>query len=81
MNLDQTFDKLLGKDDLSAASQQATERRSAIRKISFVNVFEFSVTFNVQVTKAGVIVNVPVTIGKSDSADPPNASKLERFGN
>ncbi len=81
VNPDQTFDKLLGKDDLSAAFATSYGTKISDPE-NFVceNVFQFSVTFNVQVTKAGVIVNVPVTIGKSNSANSTKRFKISGLG-
>ncbi len=74
VNPKDAFDKLLGKDDLESAFTTAYGS-DMDNPENFVceNVFQFSVTFHVQVTDTTstppALVNVPVTIGKSDSKD------------
>lgn len=75
INPDVTFDKLLAKDDLSGAFASFSTSLSSPENFICENVFQFSVTFNVQVSKpssvagsANTVVNVPVTIGQNNSA-------------
>ena len=75
INPDVAFQNLLGKDDLSAAFSPYAASLSDPGNFICENVFQFSVTFNVQVTRpatttggTSTIVNVPVTIGKNSSA-------------
>lgn len=75
INPDEAFKDLLGKDDLSAAFTPYATKISNPGNFICENVFQFSVTFNVQVTRpaaaaggAATIVNVPVTIGKNSPA-------------
>jgi len=86
VNPDDTFEKLLGETDtstdkgLDSVFSATTFAQDLENPTNFVceNVFQFSVTFNVQVTRAGgaggttTVVNVPVTIGKNNSAQKFN---------
>ena len=79
INPDETFKDLLGKDDLQTAFSAKATRLADPTNFICENVFQFSVTFNVQVTKpaattgaAATIVNVPVVIG-------PNANSAKKF--
>ncbi len=83
INPDVTFEKLLGKDDLSGAFGTFSTSLSDPENFICENVFQFSVTFNVQVTKAAAgtgttstVVNVPVTIGPNNSAKKLKISGL-----
>jgi hypothetical protein len=61
VNPDVTFSSLLGKNELASSFSMVTDPESFVCE----NVFQFSVTFNVQVptTTAGVFENRQITIG------------------
>ncbi len=67
----ETFDKLLGKDNLETAFGSVTG--SLNDPINFVceNIFQFTITFHVQVTQTvgavTTVINVPITVGQSSS--------------
>ncbi|MEO5916104.1 MAG: prepilin-type N-terminal cleavage/methylation domain-containing protein [Luteolibacter sp.] len=84
INPDVTFDKLLGKDDLSSAFTNYNTKLSDPENFICENVFQFSVTFNVQVTQVtgttSKVVNVPVTIGKKDAENSTKRFKISGLG-
>ncbi|MES2660494.1 MAG: prepilin-type N-terminal cleavage/methylation domain-containing protein [Verrucomicrobiota bacterium] len=88
INPDETFEDLLGKDDLSQAFQPKESTLSDPENFICENVFQFSVTFNVQVTQVSgagasattTVVNVPVTIGDNSSKNSTKKFKLSGLG-
>ncbi len=63
-----TFDKLLGKTDLSAAFSGFNSELSDPKFFVCENIYQFTITFHVQVTDPAQtvpLVNVPVTLGQS----------------
>jgi prepilin-type N-terminal cleavage/methylation domain-containing protein len=83
VNPDETFQNLLGTQNLDqafAAYEAALPSSSKLTDSSnFVceNVFQFTVTFHVQVTDAsGVVSNIPVTVGTSDAAEKAKTFKF-----
>jgi hypothetical protein len=65
---DVTFEKLLGKPDLTAAFANFATEFSDPKYFVCENIYQFTVTFHVQVsdsTKTPPLVNIPVTMGKS----------------
>lgn len=81
INPDVTFEHLLGKDDLEAA-YAATPGADIDSQNNYIceNVFQFTVTFHVQVTQtagnASRLVTVPVTIGKTSGGNIANTFKV-----
>jgi prepilin-type N-terminal cleavage/methylation domain-containing protein len=86
VNPDKTFENLLGQEKLSDAFNVYDKAISDPENFVCENVFQFSVTFNVQVTRASTggnpatIFNVPVTIGKSNSANSTKRFKITGLG-
>ena len=80
VNPDETFDKLLGKPDLTTAFTSFANEVSDPENFVCENVFQFSVTFNVQVSQVSgattSLVNVPVTVGPNSGG---NSSKKFRI--
>jgi prepilin-type N-terminal cleavage/methylation domain-containing protein len=65
---DVTFEKLLGKPDLTAAFANFATEFSDPKYFVCENIYQFTVTFHVQVsdsTKTPPLANIPVTMGKS----------------
>lgn len=81
INPDVTFEHLLGKNDLEAA-YAATPGADIDSQNNYIceNVFQFTITFHVQVTQttgnASRLVTVPVTIGKSSGGHIANTFKI-----
>lgn len=80
LNPDETFNKLLGKEDLVTAYSSYQNTISDSKNFVCENVFQFSVTFHVQVTRtvSGVqsVTHVPVTIGQSNSSQMTKTFKI-----
>ncbi len=78
VNPDQTFAELLGKKDLKSAFSAFKAQVSDPENFICENVFQFSLTFHVQVTETTgsttTVKDVPITVGKSSSGN--NASKF-----
>ena len=84
-----TFDNLLGKTDLEDAFESGTywSKLDDVENFVCENVYQFSVTFHVEVTKAGsgpnsvpTVVTVPVTIGNSSSGQVTKSFKIKGTG-
>ena len=87
VNPDDTFEKLLGKPDLTAAFSTYSTQLSQPKNFVCENVYQFSITFKVEVTTTpasgttpATIVNVPVTIGKTSSGQTANSFKINGKG-
>lgn len=86
VNPDDTFDDLLGKDDLE--TEFASYRSELKQPKNFVceNLFQFSLTFHVQVSKKdanGVVTSVetvPVTVGQSSGGQTTKEFKVNGTG-
>ena len=69
VNPDETFDELLGEPDLVDAFSSYSTKLSNVENFVCENVFQFTVTFHVQVTKTtstgSTVIQVPVTVGQS----------------
>lgn len=81
INPDVTFEHLLGKDDLESA-YAATPGADINSNNNYIceNVFQFTVTFHVQVTQItggnSRLVNVPVTIGRTSGGNITSSFKV-----
>lgn len=84
VNPDQTFRDLLGKTDLSNAFSSYATTISKPENFVCENVFQFSVTFNVQVNRLSgtttTVINLPVTIGKTDTVNSTKRFKISGLG-
>lgn len=80
VNPDETFAQLLGKEDLVAAFSSFATSIGDSENFVCENVFQFTVTFHMQVTQgtgaSATIVNVPVTIGQSNTAQTTKSFKI-----
>lgn len=84
VNPDQTFKDLLGQPNLITAFNQYSTRVSNPENFVCENVFQFSVTFNVQVSKptgtgssaTTTLVNVPVTVGPNGGGNSSKAFRI-----
>ncbi|RYD36036.1 MAG: hypothetical protein EOP85_18550 [Verrucomicrobiaceae bacterium] len=71
VNPDETFDDLLAREDLETAFRTYDAELSSPENFVCENVFQFSVTFHIQVTQKNAsgdvtgVVMVPVTVGKN----------------
>ncbi len=83
---DVTFEKLLGKEDLEAEFSTFESELDAPENFVCENVFQFSVTFHVQVglkdDTSGEItqVNVPITVGQENSGQTTKKFKISGTG-
>lgn len=87
VNPNDTFEQLLGKPDLTAAFSTFATQLSQPKNFVCENVYQFSITFKVEVTTTpasgttpATIVNVPVTIGKTSSGQTANSFKINGKG-
>jgi len=86
VNPDDTFQELLGKDDLPAAFQQYENELTKQENFVCENIYQFTVTFHIQVTKAGIsgaaptIVDVPVTVGDGGTGRVSESFKIMGSG-
>ncbi len=87
VNPDSTFRDLLGKPDLTTAFSTYSTQLSDPKNFVCENVYQFTVTFKVEVTTVpatgttpATIVNVPVTIGKTSSGQTTNKFKVNGKG-
>ena len=86
VNPDATFNDLLGKTDLIAAFGAHAANLNSVDNFVCENVFQFTVTFNVEVTKATsgsappTIVNVPVIVGQTSTGQVTDSLKINGAG-
>lgn len=87
VNPDESFEKLLGKTDLSAELPKCKSQLTDTGNFVCENIYQFTVTFYVQVTKASsatppviTLVNVPVKLGKTNSGQTTNSFKIKGTG-
>lgn len=84
VNPDDTFKDLLGKSNLETAFQTYSNNLGDIENFVCENVFQFTVTFHVEVTKVTgtttTMVTVPVTIGQSSSGQVTDSLKIKGTG-
>jgi prepilin-type N-terminal cleavage/methylation domain-containing protein len=88
VNPDDTFKDLLGKDDLISAFGKYKANLANPESFVCENIFQFSVTFNVQVSQTSgsgasaktTIVNVPVTIGDTNSSSSSKTFRINGAG-
>ena len=86
VNPDSTFNDLLGKADLTAAFGAYAAKLDLINNFVCENVFQFTVTFNVEVTKTSTgtatppPLNVPVIIGQTRAGQVTDSLKISGAG-
>jgi len=86
VNPDSTFNDLLGKADLTAAFGAYAAKLNSVDNFVCENVFQFTVTFNVEATKANsgsntpAVVNVPVIVGQTSSGQVTDSLKINGTG-
>ncbi len=84
VNPDETFEQLLGKPDLNQAFSSFKSKLNAAENFVCENVYQFSVTFHVQVTETSggtnTLVSVPVTVGNTGS-NSTNEFRINGAGN
>ena len=84
VNPDNTFKDLLGKPDLTAAFGIYSDRLDEVRNFLCENVFQFTITFHVEVTHVtgttSQVVNVPVTIGQTSTDQVTRSLKIKGTG-
>ncbi len=64
---DETFNDLLGKEDLKTAFSKYSTQLSEAENFVCENVYQFSTTFHVEVMSDGERISVPITLGSSNS--------------
>jgi prepilin-type N-terminal cleavage/methylation domain-containing protein len=87
VNPDETFRDLLGKPDLTAAFASRATSLSDPKNFVCENIFQFTITFHVQVTQTSAatppvvtLVNVPIRLGKTNSSQTTNSFKINGNG-
>ena len=87
VNPDETFQQLLGKPDLTTAFTSFATQLSQPKNFVCENVYQFSITFQVEVTTVpatgttpATIVNVPVTVGRTSSGQTASSFKVNGKG-
>jgi prepilin-type N-terminal cleavage/methylation domain-containing protein len=81
VNPNEAFVDLLGKPDLTAAFGRYATSVSDPRNFICENMYQFSVTFNVEITDAtGAQVTVPVTVGPDISGNTARSFRITGLG-
>lgn len=84
VNPDLTFKNLLGQKDLKTAFGTYDTKLDDIENFVCENIYQFTVTFNVEVTKgvgaAATLVTVPVSVGQSGSSQMAKKFKIKGTG-
>ena len=84
VNPDDTFKDLLGQKDLDTAFGTYSNKLEDIENFVCENVFQFTVTFLVEVTQgtgtSAKVLTVPVTIGQTASAQVTKSLKIKGTG-
>lgn len=88
VNPDETFRDLLGKDDLVTAFTSYKSKLAQPDSFVCENIFQFSVTFHVQVAQTSgsgasattTLIDVPVTIGDTNSSQQTKTFKINGAG-
>jgi prepilin-type N-terminal cleavage/methylation domain-containing protein len=87
VNPDETFNKLLGKAKLDTELPKCTVQLTAPGNFVCENIYQFTITFNVQVTQTTAatppvttVVNVPVTIGKANTGQTTDSFRITGSG-
>ena len=86
VNPDSAFNDLLGKANLATAFAAYADKIDSVDNFVCENVFQFTVTFNLEVTRTGTgtaaptLINVPVTIGKTSSGQVTDSLKINGTG-
>lgn len=87
VNPDETFNKLLGKTDLVAALLQATVKLDHPSNFVCENIYQFTITFHVQVSRTSTstppvttLINMPVRLGKTNAGQTTDTFKIKGTG-
>ncbi len=84
VNPDKTFTDLLGKTDLKAAFVSFSDLLDEEKNFVCENVFQFTLTFHVEVTRevsgTDKLVTVPVTVGQSTAGQMTDSFKIKGAG-
>lgn len=84
VNPDDTFLNLLGKPDLEVAFQPYATKLEDVENFICENVFQFTVTFQVEVVQgtgaSAKVVTVPITVGQSPGTQVTNSFKIKGTG-
>lgn len=87
VNPDETFKKMLGKTDLDTELSQCTVKLTDPSNFVCENIYQFTVTFHVQVSQTSsgssavtTVVNVPVKLGKINGGQTTNSFKIKGTG-
>lgn len=81
-----TFDSLLGQKNLDTAFGSYKGDLKKVENFVCENVYQFTVTFHVEVTKPGVgtapatLINLPITVGQSNSGNITSSFKIKGTG-
>jgi len=84
VNPDETFEKLLGKDDLSAAFSTYSSNLTDVENFVCENVYQYTVAFHIEVTKTvsgtSKKITVPVILGANNSGIRANEFRIKGSG-
>ena len=84
VNPDNTFNDLLGKPDLTAAFASYSGKLNNVENFVCENIFQFTITFHVEATHVtgttSQVVNVPVTVGQTNSGQVTQSLKIKGTG-
>jgi prepilin-type N-terminal cleavage/methylation domain-containing protein len=84
VNPDETFEDLLGKEDLSQAFSSYSAKLTDVENFVCENVFQYTVTFHVEVTKTvngkAKKLTVPVILGASNTGIRANEFRINGGG-
>ena len=87
VNPDETFKNLLGKTDLTSELQNYAVKIDDPANFVCENIYQFTITFHVQVSKVTsgqnpvtTTINVPVKLGKSNTEQTTNSFKVNGMG-
>lgn len=86
VNPDSAFNDLLGKANLTTAFAAFADKIDSVDNFVCENVFQFTVTFNLEVTRTSTgtstptLINVPVTIGQASSGQVTDSLKINGTG-
>jgi len=85
VNPDNTFNDLLGKEDLTAAFANYTGKLDETQNFLCENIFQFTVTFHIEATHVtsktdSKVVSVPVIVGQTTSGQMTQTLKIKGTG-
>lgn len=84
VNPDETFEKLLGQENLTTAFLPYSSELDEVENFVCENIFQFTITFQIEVIQgtgaAAQVLTVPVTIGQTNSGQVTDSFKITGSG-